>query len=118
MNKQKDKNSYSLRLAVAAATLGMSMGVSPDVVLANPDTEVGQEPVQVAAADVNYWKFEHQADPTVRARPDAVFPKVEHQGVQYDKHTQPGVQDLKFDQHGAQPPKTEIIDVPSNPGDR
>ncbi len=118
MNKQKDKNQYALRLAVAAATLGMSMGISPDVVLASPDTEVGQEPVRVAAANVDYGKIEHRTDPKAHVKPGAVFPKVEHPGVQYEKFDQPGVQNIKIDQPGVKFPKREIIDVPSKAGNR
>ncbi len=117
MNKQKDKNQYALRLAVAAATLGMSMGISPDVVLASPDTEVGQEPVRVAAANVDYGKIEHRTDPKAHVKPGAVFPKVEHPGVQYEKFDQPGVKFPKREIIDI-PTNTQIIDIPSNTGNR
>ena len=135
MTKQKDKNQHSLRLAVAAATLGMSMGVNPGVVLASPtvaeplpNEDVAQEPLQLAAGYVDYGEIDYQNAAPMGARPGAAYPKVEQPGgqyqnykqpgVQYDKHTQPGVQNMKFDQHGAQLPKTEIIDIPTNPGNR
>lgn len=89
MNKQKDKKQHSLRLAVAAATLGMSMGVNPSVVLAGPDTGVAHKSSQVAAATVDYGKIDHKAGSTMGVKPGTAFPKVEQPGVQFPKVEQP-----------------------------
>ena len=109
MSKQKDKSQYSLQLAVAAATLGMSMGISPSIVLASPDTGGEQESLQVSDPKVQQpggvWPKIEQVQ-----RPDTVFPKVEQ--VQ-----QPEVQNIKFDnvqQPGAQFPKVEQPGKPGN----
>ena len=109
MNRQKDKNQHSLRLAVATATLGMSMGVSPGVVLASPDTGSVHEPVKVAAANVDPGRINPQPTPAMDARPGTVFPKVEQPGVQHTKVEQPGVQYPKVEQPGMQYPKVEQV---------
>jgi hypothetical protein len=109
MNRQKDKNQHSLRLAVATATLGMSMGVSPGVVLASPDMVSVQEPIQVAAAKVDPGRIDPKVVPAVDTRPGTVFPKLEQPGVQHYKLEQPGVQYPKVEQPGMQYPKVEQV---------
>ena len=114
MTKQKDKNQHSLRLAVAAATLGMSMGVNPGVVLASPtvaeplpNEDVAQEPLQLAAGYVDYGEIDYQNAAPMGAGPDAAYPKVEQPGGQYQNYKQPGVQYPKVEQPGVQYPKVE-----------
>ena len=107
MNKQKDKNQHSIRLAVAAATLGMSMGVAPGVVLASSDTAVSDKPLQVAAAKVNPAKVNRQVKLTLDTKPGVAYPKIETPGVQQHKVTNPGAQFFKYERPGAQFPKVE-----------
>jgi len=107
MNKQKDKNQHSIRLAVAAATLGMSMGVAPGVVLASSDTAVSNKPLQVAATKVNPAKGNRQVKPTLDTKPGVAYPKIEKPGAQFDKYERPGTQYWKYERPGAQFPKVE-----------
>ena len=116
MNKQKDKNKHSLHLAVAAATLGMSMGINPDTVLANPtlavalsneNDGVAHEPLQLAAEYVDSGKTGYQAEPQMDARPGLATPKVKQPGVKNFKFFRPGTDFPKEEQPGVQYPKVE-----------
>ena len=103
MSKQKDKSQYSLQLAVAAATLGMSMGVSPSIVLASPNAGVTQEPLQVSTLNVQQPGVQYDK----HSQSGIDLSKVEQPGVQYDKHSQSGIDLSKVEQPGAAYPKVE-----------
>jgi hypothetical protein len=116
MNKQKDKNQHSLHLAVAAATLGMSMGINPDTVLASPtltvplsneDAGVAHEPLRLAAEYMDSGNTGFQAEPQMDERPGLASPEVKQPGVRNFKFFRPGTAFPKVEQPGVQFPKVE-----------
>ncbi|MEN8188952.1 MAG: hypothetical protein ABFS19_03835 [Thermodesulfobacteriota bacterium] len=97
MDKQKKQSGqsisrrgsgFSLRIAIAAATLGMSMGVSPGEVLADSQ-QVAQKDQQVGVKNMKYDGVQKpgvtQAKPIPAAvrykvkKPRAAYPKIERQ---------------------------------------
>lgn len=116
----------ALRLAVAAAALGMTMGISPAAVLAVPAVAVGgdsataTEPLRLAAG---YMKFddikgESQAGAMPPNRPPAVFPKLERPATAFPKVEMPS----RPPHPGARPPaafpKVEMRHQPPPPAHR
>jgi hypothetical protein len=113
----RNNHDQALRLAVATAALGMSLGVSPSDALAIPDQrELSAEPAASVATEplrsdgqvkkqkikpdsvaqkmerpaTAYPKFERpEAGSVKRERPNAVFPKVERPNAVYPKVTRP-----------------------------
>lgn len=99
-NGVSERNCRHLRLAVAVAALGMSIGISPGDVLAGSNQPVldAKSPVPVQRPAGVFPKVE---------RPAAEFPKVERPAAQFPKVERPAAEFPKVERPGAQFPKVD-----------
>ena len=109
--------SHPLSLAVAAASLGMTMGINPSDVLATPEqvekeakvsTAVISETQRLAAVYVKIDGIKGESsDKKKKNKPTAAYPKVERPGTAFPKVEQPGAKFPKVEQPGVAFPKVE-----------
>ena len=97
---QSERRDQTLRLAMAAATLGMTMGISPGDTLAAPAYAIAETENTIPSERVGaeFPKVE---------RPSAVFPKVERPAAAFPKMEKPGAEFPKVEMPGAAFPKVE-----------
>ena len=115
MSKQPLDHQHALRLAVAAATLGMSMGIQPSETLATPSqvepnpnetATKTPEPIRLAGVFAKYDGVDGESAKAVQ-KPGAEFHKVEPAAAGYPSAAYPKVEQPAAGRPGAAYPKVE-----------
>ena len=120
MSKQQIDHQHRLGLAVAAATLGMTMGIQPSETFATPsqaeptpNTSATQtpEPMRLAAVFAKYDGVDGESAKATQGpiqKPGAEFHKVEPAAVGYPGAAYPKVEQPAAGRPGAAYPKVEM----------
>lgn len=145
MSKPERMHDHKLRVAVAAATLGMSMGIQPSQTLARPSqpgpspnesAAATPEPMRLAAAFAKYDGVDGESDKAAQEvrgadqlkheavdrgsipmqKPGAEFHKVEPAAVQRPGTAYPKVETPAAQRPSAAYPKVEAPGAPAIPG--